>query len=128
MWEVIVDLPAYHEWNPFIVEARGAVAVGNTLSLRMALPGRSARTIEPRVLVADPGRELRWRGRLPIPGLFRGEHRFALSPLPSGGTRLEHSERFSGLLAPIARRLIHDGTVHSFHALNEALARRARGR
>jgi hypothetical protein len=128
VWEVIVDLPAYRDWNPFIVEASGTVAVGDTLSLRMALPDSSPMTIQPRVLVADPGRELRWKGRLLIPGLFDGEHVFVLTALASGGTRLDHFERFAGLLLPIARSMIYDDTVQSFHALNAALAKRAESR
>jgi hypothetical protein len=84
-------------------------------------------TIEPRLLVVDPGRELRWKGRLFLPGLFDGEHAFVLTPLGDGRTRLDHTERFGGLLLPIAKRLIHDATVESFHALDAALARRAAG-
>ena len=127
VWAVLVDLPAYPEWNPFIVEAAGTVAVGETLTLRMALPGREPMTIEPRLLVVEPGRELRWKGRLWVPGLFDGEHAFVLTPLPDGRTRLDHSERFAGLLLPIAKRLIHAATLESFHALDAALAKRARG-
>jgi hypothetical protein len=81
-------LPAYREWNPFIVEASGRVAEGDTLSLRMALPGRSPMTIEPTVLVVQPAHELRWKGGLFIPWLFDGEHSFVLTPLPDGRTRL----------------------------------------
>jgi hypothetical protein len=125
VWEVLVDLPAYRDWNPFIVEASGDVAVGEALSLRMALPDRSPMTIEPRVLVAEPGRELRWKGRLVLPGLFDGEHWFVLTPLANGGTHLDHSERFAGLLLPIAKGMIYDDTVQSFHELNAALAKRA---
>ena len=125
VWAVIVDLPAYREWNPFIVEAAGRVTVGETLSLRMALPGRSPMTIKPRVLVVDPNRELRWKGKLGVPGLFDGEHSFVLEPLADSRTRLVHWERFSGLLLPIARLLIYDATVQSFEALNGALATRA---
>jgi hypothetical protein len=125
VWQVLVDLPAYREWNPFIVDAAGDVAVGETLSLRMALPGRDPMTIEPRLLVVAPERELRWRGQLFIPGLFDGEHAFVLTPLADGRTRLDHFESFKGLLLPIAKRLIYDATVESFHALDAALARRA---
>ena len=125
VWTVLTDLPAYHAWNPFIVEASGTVAVGETLSLRMALPGHSPMTISPRVLVVEPDHELRWKGRLLIPGLFDGEHSFVLTPLPHGRTRLDHSERFGGLLLPIARRMIYDDTVQSFRALNTALAERS---
>jgi hypothetical protein len=125
VWNVLVDLPAYREWNPFIVEASGTVAVGETLSMRMALPGRDPMTIEPRLLVVDPHRELRWKGRLIVPGLFDGEHAFVLTALESGRTRLDHSERFAGLLLPVARGMVYEGTVQSFHALNAALAQRA---
>jgi hypothetical protein len=125
VWSVLVDLPAYREWNPFIVEASGPVVVGETLSLRFALPGRDPMTIEPRLLVVEPERELRWQGRLLFPGLFDGEHVFALTPLENGRTRLDHWEDFRGLLVPIARRMIYDATVQSFHALDAALAKRA---
>jgi hypothetical protein len=125
VWAVLVDLPAYRDWNPFIVEAAGTVAVGETLTLRMTLPGWDPTTIEPRLVAVEPARELRWRGRLLVPGLFDGEHAFVLTPLPGGRTRLDHTERFGGLLLPLARRLIHDDTVAAFRALDAALAERA---
>lgn len=125
VWTVLVDLPAYANWNPFIVEAGGTVAVGETLSLRMALPGRTPMSIKPRLLVVDPEHELRWKGRLVMPGLFDGEHAFVLTPLENNRTRVDHWERFAGVLLPIARGMIYEGTVQSFHALNAALAKRA---
>jgi hypothetical protein len=125
VWSILVDLPSYRDWNPFIVDASGTVAVGETLSLAMALPGRDPMTIRPRLLAVAPERELRWKGRLLVPGLFDGEHAFVLTPLEHGRTRLDHWERFGGLLLPIARPLVYEGTVQSFHALNRALAARA---
>jgi hypothetical protein len=125
VWEVLTDLPAYREWNPFIVEARGTVAAGETLSLQMAIGERDPMTIEPRLLVVEPDRELRWKGRLFIPGLFDGEHAFALTALDGERTRLDHWEKFSGVLLPIVRMVVYDDTVRAFHMLNEALARRA---
>jgi hypothetical protein len=127
VWNVLVDLPAYPAWNPFIVRASGRVAVGETLVLHMALPDREPMVIEPRLLVVEPERELRWKGRLLLPGLFDGEHGFTLVPLDGGRTRVEHWEEFGGVLLPIARGLVHNATVEAFHALNAALAERARG-
>jgi hypothetical protein len=125
VWSVLTDLSAYPQWNPFIVAASGTVAAGERLSLSMALPGREPMSIKPRLLVVEPDRELRWKGRLVIPGLFDGEHVFVLEPLEGGRTRLDHWERFGGLLLPLAKRMIYDDTVASFHALNAALAKRA---
>ena len=33
---------------------------------------------KPIILEAEANRELRWRGSLPIPGLFTGEHIFTI--------------------------------------------------
>jgi hypothetical protein len=128
VWQVLVDLPAYSRWNPFIVEAAGDVVVGGKLSMRMTVGGRDPMTIEPRLLVVDPQRELRWKGRLLVPGLFDGEHGFTLTALEGRRTRLEHWERFSGLLLPLARRLIYEDTLRAFHSFNDALAKEARRR
>jgi hypothetical protein len=125
VWEVLIDLPAYPEWNPFIVAASGTVAVGETLSLSMVLPGYDPLTISPRLLIVEPGRELRWKGRLVLPGLFDGEHAFVLTPLADGRTRVDHSEAFAGLLLPVLRSFIYDATVEAFHNLDAALATRA---
>ncbi|UQI46732.1 SRPBCC domain-containing protein [Streptomyces sp. HU2014] len=83
-------------------------------------------TFRPRVLTAEPGRELRWLGRLPVPGLFEGEHRFLLTPV-AGGTRLVQSEVFRGLLVPLLERRIRD-TRTDFRSLNAALKARAERR
>ncbi|ARZ66476.1 hypothetical protein SMD11_0810 [Streptomyces albireticuli] len=126
VWSVLTDLRRYPEWNPFIREAGGRVAAGRTLTLR-AFPARGRPMIfRPRVLTAEPGRELRWLGRLPVPGLFEGEHRFLLTPV-AGGTRLVQSEVFRGLLVPLLERRIRD-TRTDFRSLNAALKARAERR
>jgi hypothetical protein len=125
VWSVLVDLPAYREWNPFIVEAGGKIAVGEDLSLRMTLPGWDPMSIAPRLLVVEPERELRWKGKLVLPWLFDGEHAFVLTPLENERTRVDHWERFGGLLLPIARGMVYEPTVKAFHDLNAALAKRA---
>lgn len=125
VWAVLVDLPAYGEWNPFIVEAAGRVAVRERLSLPMALPGRERISIHPRLLAVEPERGLRWKGRLVLPGLFDGEHAFVLRPLENDRTRLDHGERFGGVFLPFLRPMIYEATVQAFHALDAALAERA---
>ena len=122
VWEVLTDLDAYEEWNPFVVEASGDVAVGERLRLRMQPEGGRGMTFRPRVLVAEPARELRWLGSLGVRGLFDGEHAFVLTSADDGRrTHLEHGETFRGLLVgPLGRTL--DATERSFERMNAALA------
>lgn len=126
VWTTLVDFDRYEEWNPFIRQAAGEAQVGSTLVLRM-VPGEGrAMTFRPTVTVVDEGSELRWRGRLLVPGLFDGEHRFSIRA-HQGGSRLVQSERFSGVLVPLLGGML-DRTVADFERLNDALKKRAERR
>ncbi len=79
------------------------------------------------MLVAQPTRELRWLGRLLVPGLFDGEHSFQLEPLPGGRTHFVQRERFSGILVrPLGRTLAK--TRLGFEQMNSALKSEAEAR
>jgi hypothetical protein len=65
---------------------------------------------------------LEWFGKLLFGGLFDGRHRFELVP-ENGATRLVHSERFSGMLVPLVKKVLRD-TERDFAALNAALKER----
>ena len=125
VWEVLTDFAAYHDWNPFIVQAAGEPVPGTRLELHMRLSRRRPTTIRPEVLEADPSHRLRWLGRLLLPGLFDGEHTFTLQPTGPGRTRLTQHEEFRGLLAPLVLRMIAKPTLASFHQMNQALKARA---
>ena len=124
VWEVLTDFAAYRDWNPFIVEASGTPRPGQRLELHMRLPGR-AQTFRPEVLEADRGRKLRWLGRLLVPGLFDGEHSFAIEPVGPDRVRLTQHEEFRGLLAPLLLARIGEPTLAGFQQMNEALKARA---
>ncbi|HEY1177208.1 MAG TPA: SRPBCC domain-containing protein [Phytomonospora sp.] len=123
VWAVLTDLAAWADWNPFIFHAEGEPVPGSRLTLKMRDTRGSVMTFRPTVLAADGPRELRWLGRLVMPGVFDGEHRFELTAT-DGGTRLAQSENFSGLLVPLLRRRLEERTGPQFEAMNNALAER----
>jgi hypothetical protein len=127
VWEVLTDFGAYPEWNPFIRAVEGEPVVGSRLKVRIEPPGARGMTFKPTVRAVEPARELRWLGRLLVPGVFDGEHRLAVEPLDGGGSRFIQSERFSGLLVgPFAKTLA--ATERGFVEMNKALKQRAEGR
>jgi len=126
VWEVLTDFSSYPQWNPFIRSISGTPEVGERLAIVVQPPGGSATAFKPVVLAARPGLELRWKGRLIMPGIFDGDHYFHLQEL-EGGTRLEHGERFSGLLAMLMPASSFGQIEAGFLAMNQALKSLAEG-
>jgi hypothetical protein len=123
VWGELADTDAYPGWNPFVRRLDGRLEQGARLDVEIEPPGGRAMTFKPTVLEARPGRELRWLGRLLLPGLFDGEHSFEIEPLAPGRSRLTQAERFSGLLVrPFAGTL--EKTERGFEAMNKALKAR----
>lgn len=120
VWAALTSFDYYPDWNPFIRQASGRLRVGETLTLRMFPAQGKPMTFRPKVLVVEPQRELRWIGRLVLPFVFDGEHRFRLSPIEGGATRVVQAERFSGALVPFVPSVV-ERTVNDFHRLNIAL-------
>jgi hypothetical protein len=125
VWSVLIDFAAYPDWNPFIRRLQGEARAGARLEVTVQPAGGRAMTFKPTVLAAEPNRELRWRGRVLLPGLFDGEHGFRLEPVASG-CRFHHGETFSGLLVPLFAGTLA-ATEQGFVAMNEALKRRVEG-
>jgi len=119
VWRVLVDFPSYPEWNPFIRRISGEVKVGARLEVTVQPVNRKPMTFRPTVRVVEADRELRWLGRVLLPGIFDGEHAFIIEPRV-GGCRLRHEEGFSGLLVPAFSAMLAD-TATSFASLNSAL-------
>ena len=87
VWEILTRFEEYPTWNPFIIRAQGVPHAGERLTLTMK-PGKHPMIFRPTVLEASENQSLEWLGRLGIPGIFDGQHRFELNPLPGGGTHL----------------------------------------
>ena len=126
VWDILIDLDSFAEWNPFARRASGKVEVGQQISVFLQPPNGKGMTFKPTVKKADRGREFRWLGRFLIPGLFDGEHYFRLEPANDGGTRLIHGEQFRGILVPLMGGVITKA-VKGFEEMNVALKARAEG-
>jgi len=104
------------------VDIQGIVSVGEKLAVRIQPPGGKAMTFKPEVLELKPESELRWVGRLLVPGVFDGEHQFRLESIGEGRTRFSQSEEFRGFLVGLLmRKAMSDRTTQGFNDMNQAL-------
>lgn len=128
VWRIMVDLPNYAAWNPFIVraECEGPLAVDAMLHLRVRWHDRGgARSDEVVTELSPPGVDgrparlvYRFAGPLHALALVRAIRSQQLDDLGDGRTRYSSREAFSGLLArfvPLAR--VQDGFVRHAAAL-----------
>lgn len=126
VWMVTTAFDSFPDWNPVVTGASGEVRKGEILEVRIALPNGKPRNLRPRLLVADPNKELRLRGTFLHSALFSGEHYFVMEPLESGGTRFRHGEVYSGMLVPAFSGVINKALV-GFELMNVALKKRVEG-
>jgi hypothetical protein len=125
VWSILTDFSAYPDWNPFIRSIRGVPEQGARLVVQMQPGGAKAMTFRPTVLIATRAHELCWLGHLLIPGLFDGEHRFTIKPIPDGKVRFRQSELFRGILVSMFRTRLDRDIKRDFEEMNRALKARA---
>src|SRR5262249_50798696 len=124
VWAVLTDFAAYPEWNPFIRQISGEQRVGARLEVRIEPPGARATTFKPTGRAIAANRELRWLGRLLVPGIVDGEHSLRIEPLDGGRSRFVQSERFSGVLVGFLKGTLAK-TEAGFEQMNAELKARA---
>ena len=74
--------------------------------------------------MVEPPVAFEWLGRLGLPGIFDGRHRFDLAPSENGGTLVTQSEQFDGILVRFMRTSLDTQTIAGFEAMNAALKAR----
>lgn len=127
VWQVLTDFAAYPQWNPFVRQAIGIPKTGERLRVHLGPSGTRGMTFTPTLLSVQPNQELRWLGRLFVPGLFDGEHSFRIEPLAENRVRFVQSERFRGLLVPFLAHSLDTDTRRGFEEMNQALKQRVEG-
>lgn len=119
VWAVLTSFKAYPEWNSFITSLEGEQKVGARLKANI-----SDMKFRPKVLVFEKNVEFKWRGRLLMPGIFDGTHRFQLIDNSDGTTTLIHSEKFRGILVPFMKKRLETETKIGFEQMNLDLKNR----
>jgi len=104
VWQVLVDLAHYPEWNPYSRRVEGALRVGDLVRVEAHLGGEM-RLVENRVTRLEAPRALCWQSEGWYARLARGTRCRHLNALPDGSTRLRHHEVMDGPLAWLIERL-----------------------
>jgi hypothetical protein len=126
VWAVVTDFGSYPDWNPFIRTIKGDLRQGTRLKVQIEPPGGRAMVFKPTVVLVEPERELRWIGRVLVPGIFDGQHSLRIDPIDEGRSRFTQAERIGGLTVGAFGGLLRKTAV-GFEKMNAALKARAEG-
>jgi hypothetical protein len=126
VFDVLITRDRWAEWSTMLVSlAPGPIVEGAALALGLRTPHASY-DFTAKVTRLVPGEVFEWLASTGVRGVMDGRHRFELSPLPRGRTRLLNREVYSGLLVPIVRRTAAmKAAPEGFRAMNAEIAARA---
>jgi hypothetical protein len=125
VWNTLINLDQYSEWNPFITQASGKIKEGEQLNIQISLPGDEQFEFDPKVIEVDYLHKISWSGRLWVPGLFNGEHIFEIHVRGKETCVFRQREIFRGLLVPFIWNRIGSPTREGFNQMNQKLKKRA---
>jgi hypothetical protein len=124
VWQTLIRLDQYPEWNPFIHHAIGTARVGEKVDITVRSTPKDL-LLHCTVVKVEPGRELRWKYHVIASALFRGEHIFIIETTGGDSVRFVDREIFNGLLVPLQARDIDTNSRRGFEEMDKALKLRA---
>ena len=125
VWQVIVELDRYPEWNPFVVACRSTLAVGAPIEMRVRVFPFFAQPQREQIFEHVPGRRLCYGlpGR-PL-GALASRRCHELEPLSPARSRYRSRFELSGRLAPLVRLLLGARLRAGFAAMSAGIRTRA---
>ena len=124
IWSVLYDIESWSDWNPIYPKAQGAVRIGSTLNLELALEGRKPQVIRPVILDWVPNEQIHWRLDA-LGGLVNTIRYLEIEKLSETGCIFANGELFRGPLGPLAARSLRAPIRRGFAAMGEAVKARA---
>jgi hypothetical protein len=124
VWGILTDFEKFGEWNPFITEISGTLKEGSELRVFMEPPNSKGMEFKPTLKKVETEKKIQWLGKVWIPKLFDGEHRWIINQIDDNNVLFIQKERFTGIFVPFFSKLLKN-TKSGFEMMNQNLKQRA---
>lgn len=125
VWQVIVDLARYPEWNPFVVACRSTLVPGSPIDMRVRVLPFVAQPQRETIFEHIDGRRLSY-GVASVPlGALTSRRSHEVEPLSPERSRYHSRFELNGWLAPVVQALLGRRLGIGFTAMSDALIARA---
>lgn len=123
VWDALVDVSAWPEWNPTLLDAEGPLEPGRWVRMGLQL-GPFRMPMQQHVQEVEAPHRLAWRSRNLADGVMDVDRTFEIEPLPGGGVVLRQAETALGPVAPVAMPLLQRWILAGYADLARALRAR----
>ena len=124
VWGILTDFEKFGEWNPFITEISGKLKEGSELRVFMEPPNSKGMEFKPTLKKVETEKKIQWLGKIWIPKLFDGEHRWIINQIEDNTVLFIQKERFTGIFIPFFTKLLKN-TKSGFEMMNQNLKQRS---
>ena len=125
IWDVLTNFEEYELWNPFMTKVVGNASLGSKIEVNIRTISGKNRSYYPIITKCETNKELRWKGKSFLPGVFDGERVFVLEKSDDDKVSFSHKEIFSGLGVKLVGNKLDENLREGFVRMNEALKVRA---
>jgi hypothetical protein len=125
VWQGIVDLDRYPEWNPFVVACRSTLVPGDSIEMRVRLFGSLAQPQRETIFEHEPGRRLSYGLAPNALGALASLRSHEVEAITPTATRYRSHFELSGWLSPVVAGLLGGRLRVGFEAMSQAIRRRA---
>jgi hypothetical protein len=125
VWGILTKFEEYELWNPFMTKVIGSATLNSKIEVNINTISGKKRTYYPIITRCETNKELRWKGKSFLPGVFDGERIFILENSNDDKILFYHKEIFSGLGVRLVGNKLDESLRESFVTMNEALKVRA---
>jgi hypothetical protein len=126
VFDILVDLERYPEWNPFTPRVESTLEIGDPVHLHTRLRiGKPLMLQVEYVTANERPSELCWGADIGARFLIRADRCQVLTPLDAGRTRYVCTDEIRGWLSPLVMLLHRDNMQRGFDDCARALKARA---
>lgn len=120
VWDVLVSLDSYGDWNPFTYRVESSLVVGEPVVLFVKLGQYKRRQVEYVKLVESPTK-LGWGMTMLHPALLKAYRIQCLEPINKNSCRYFTNDTLEGLLTPLVVKLFGRSMEDGFNEMSVAL-------
>lgn len=125
VWAIISDINNWSQSTTAINQSSGTLALGAELSITMrgheAGPDgiyNDGPSYKPKITELNDGTSFRWRAKMGASIIFTNDKFLMLEEI-EGGTKLTHTEYFSGMMLPLMKGMMQKGVPALLDEINE---------